>query len=114
MKAVSEAGTPLLTRYSMVAFKDRRTNKWKVLDTGTDHPFFIAAMEQYKQVERLSRSSSEEDRERAQQWARNPPESWRKLARGLGEQFRADGVVQGKRDESLTMPEGPYFACLQA
>jgi len=26
----------LLTRYSMVAFKDRRTNKWKVLDTGTD------------------------------------------------------------------------------
>jgi hypothetical protein len=36
MKAVSEAGTPLLTRYFMVAFKDRRTNKWKVLDTGTD------------------------------------------------------------------------------
>ena len=33
MKAVSEAGTPLLTRYFMVAFKDRRTNKWKVLGT---------------------------------------------------------------------------------
>jgi len=36
MKAVSEAGTPLLTRYFMVAFKDRSSNKWKVLDTGTD------------------------------------------------------------------------------
>ncbi len=36
MKAVSEARTPLLTRYFMVAFKDRRTNKWKVLDTGTE------------------------------------------------------------------------------
>jgi hypothetical protein len=36
MKAVSEAGTPLLIRYFMVAFKDRHTNKWKVLDTGTD------------------------------------------------------------------------------
>src|ERR1035438_7125104 len=36
MKAVSEGGAPLLTRYFMVAFKDRRTNKWKVLDTGTD------------------------------------------------------------------------------
>jgi hypothetical protein len=33
MKAVSEAGTPLLTRYFMIAFKDRRTNKWKVLGT---------------------------------------------------------------------------------
>ena len=36
MKAVSEAGTPLLTRYFMVAFKDQRTNKWKVLLTGTE------------------------------------------------------------------------------
>jgi hypothetical protein len=36
MKAVSKAGTPLLTRYFMVAFKDRRTNEWKVLDTGTE------------------------------------------------------------------------------
>lgn len=36
MKAVSKVGTPLLTRYFMVAFKDRRTDKWKVLDTGTE------------------------------------------------------------------------------
>lgn len=36
MKAVSEARTPLLTRYFMVAFKDRRSNKWKVLETGTE------------------------------------------------------------------------------
>jgi hypothetical protein len=36
MKAVSKAGTPLLTRYFMIAFKDRRTNNWKVLETGTD------------------------------------------------------------------------------
>lgn len=33
MKAVSEAGTPVLTRYFMIAFKDRRANKWKVLGT---------------------------------------------------------------------------------
>ena len=36
MKAVSEARTPLLTRYFMVAFKDRHANKWKVLETGTE------------------------------------------------------------------------------
>ena len=36
MKAVSEAGTPLLVRYIMIAFKDQRTKQWKVLDTGTD------------------------------------------------------------------------------
>jgi hypothetical protein len=36
MKVVSKAGTPLLTRYFMIAFKDRRTNNWKVLETGTD------------------------------------------------------------------------------
>jgi len=51
-------------------------------------------MEQYRQIEQLSRSSSEADREKAQRWARNPPESWRKLARELGEQFRRDGIVQ--------------------
>ena len=33
MKAVSEAGTPILTRYFMIAYKDRRTSKWKVLET---------------------------------------------------------------------------------
>lgn len=36
MKAISKGGTPLLIRYFMVAYKDRHTNKWKVLDTGTD------------------------------------------------------------------------------
>ena len=36
MKAVSKAGTPISIRFFMVAFKDRRTNKWKVLDSGTD------------------------------------------------------------------------------
>jgi hypothetical protein len=36
MNAVSQAGTPLLVRYIMVEFKDRRTNAWKILGTGTD------------------------------------------------------------------------------
>jgi hypothetical protein len=36
MKAVSEAGTPLLVRYIMIAFKDQHTKQWKVLGTGTD------------------------------------------------------------------------------
>ena len=58
------------------------------------HPFFIGMMEQYKQFEQLSRSSSEADREKAQQWARNPPEYWHKQAREVGEQFRKNGVVQ--------------------
>ncbi len=57
------------------------------------HPFFIGMMEQFKQIEPLSRSASEEDRAKAQQWARNPHEQLRKQARELGEQFRRDGVV---------------------
>jgi hypothetical protein len=36
MNAVSEAGTPLLVRYIMIAYKDQHTNQWKVLGTGTD------------------------------------------------------------------------------
>jgi hypothetical protein len=36
MKAVSEAGTPLTIQYIMIAFRDRRTNVWKVLGTGTE------------------------------------------------------------------------------
>jgi hypothetical protein len=31
MNAVSEAGTPLLVRYIMIAYKDQHTNQWKVL-----------------------------------------------------------------------------------
>lgn len=58
------------------------------------HPFFIRVMEQFKQIEPLSRSASEEDRAKAQQWARNPPQEWRKQARELGEQLRRDGIVQ--------------------
>ena len=40
MKAVSKAGTQLLTHYWMVAFKDRRTNSWKVLGTEADSTDF--------------------------------------------------------------------------
>jgi hypothetical protein len=36
MKAVSEAGTPVLLRYLMIAFKDQRTKQWKILGTVTD------------------------------------------------------------------------------
>jgi hypothetical protein len=35
MTAVSEARTPLLVRYLMIAYKDHQTKKWKVLFTGT-------------------------------------------------------------------------------
>jgi hypothetical protein len=35
MTAVSEAGTPLLLRYLMIAYKDRHAEKWRVLFTGT-------------------------------------------------------------------------------
>jgi hypothetical protein len=35
MTAVSEARTPLLVRYLMIAYKDQQTKKWKVLFTGT-------------------------------------------------------------------------------
>jgi len=35
MTAVSEARTPLLVRYLMIAYKDQRTKQWKVLFTGT-------------------------------------------------------------------------------
>lgn len=35
MTAVSEAGTPLLVRYLMIAYKDQSTKQWKVLFTGT-------------------------------------------------------------------------------
>jgi len=35
LKAVSEAGTPLIVRYLMIAYKDKRTKQWKVLFTGT-------------------------------------------------------------------------------
>lgn len=40
MKAVSEAGTQILTRYWVIAFKDRRTGNWKVFGTGTGSPDF--------------------------------------------------------------------------
>jgi hypothetical protein len=36
MNAASEAGTPLLVRYIMIAYKDQHTSQWKVLGTGTD------------------------------------------------------------------------------
>ena len=36
MKAVSEAGTQLMTRYFIFEFKDRRSNQWKVLETAID------------------------------------------------------------------------------
>jgi hypothetical protein len=35
MTAVSEARTPLLVRYLLIAYKDQQTKKWKVLFTGT-------------------------------------------------------------------------------
>ncbi len=35
MTAVSKAGTPLLVRYLMIAYKDQRTKQWKVLFAGT-------------------------------------------------------------------------------
>jgi hypothetical protein len=35
VKAVSEAGTPLIVRYLMIAYKDKRTKQWKVLSTLT-------------------------------------------------------------------------------
>jgi hypothetical protein len=35
MTAVSEARTPLLVRFVMIAYKDQQTKKWKVLFTGT-------------------------------------------------------------------------------
>ena len=33
--AVSKAGTPMLVRYLMIAYKDQHTRQWKVLFTGT-------------------------------------------------------------------------------
>lgn len=50
-------------------------------------------MSEFKQIEELSRSPSEEDRAKAQQWARNPHEEMRKRARELGEEFRHAGGV---------------------
>lgn len=44
MTAVSEARTPLLVRYLMIAYKDRRTKKWKVLFTGTGDRIAIDKM----------------------------------------------------------------------
>jgi hypothetical protein len=35
MTAASEARTPLLVRYLMIAYEDRNTKKWKILFTGT-------------------------------------------------------------------------------
>jgi hypothetical protein len=35
LKAVSEADTPLIVRYLMIAYKDKRTKQWKVFFTGT-------------------------------------------------------------------------------
>lgn len=36
LKAVSQAKTPLIVRFLVIAFKDNRTGQWKVLDSGTD------------------------------------------------------------------------------
>ena len=36
MNAVSKAGTPLIVRYIVIAYKDQHTNQWKVLGTDTD------------------------------------------------------------------------------
>ena len=58
------------------------------------HPFFSDMMHEYKQMERLGKSSSEEDRLKAQQWARGSHEEWRRRAREVGEEFRRTGKVQ--------------------
>jgi len=36
LKAVSEVKTPLIVRFLVIAFKDKTTGHWKVLDSGTD------------------------------------------------------------------------------
>ncbi len=56
------------------------------------HPFFVQMMEQFKQIEPLSRSTSEEDRAKAQQWARDPHQDLRRQAREVGDEFRNAGV----------------------
>jgi tetratricopeptide (TPR) repeat protein len=43
MKAVSVAGTPLLKRYLLICYKDKRSQKWKVLgfNEGTDIEYWV-------------------------------------------------------------------------
>jgi hypothetical protein len=51
-------------------------------------------MRHYKEMERLYRSPSPDDRAKVQFMARNPPEDLCKEAEEAGEQFRRDGFVQ--------------------
>lgn len=44
LKAVSEAGTPLIVRYLMIAYKDKHTKQWKVLFTGTGQRIAVEDM----------------------------------------------------------------------
>lgn len=36
LKAISEAKTPLIVRFLVIAFKEKSTGRWKILDSGTD------------------------------------------------------------------------------
>lgn len=43
LKAVSKAGTPLLERYILILYKDKKSQKWKVIGftTGTDVEYWV-------------------------------------------------------------------------
>ncbi len=57
------------------------------------HPAFIEMMEQFQKNEPLSRSPRKEDREKAQEWAKNAETTFRMKGREIGEQFRREGIV---------------------
>ena len=57
------------------------------------HPAFVEMMEQFQQNVPLSRSSWREDREKAQEWAKNAEREFRMKGREIGEQFRRAGIV---------------------